>query len=133
MAIQHSTLAKGFAFAGISNMSVLIFSRFFTNPVIAQYDPVVMSNFGLMMIMVWGLAYMAIAKDFQQVRWLVGVFAIEKLIYGSVWINWLLNNKLSEVYEADMMAGMFYSIYGVNDWTFFVFFLSVFVYLRKSK
>lgn len=52
MAIKDSTITKGYIVAGLMNMSVLIFSRFFNNPTIAEYDPVVMSNFGLLMIVV---------------------------------------------------------------------------------
>ena len=91
-----------------------------------------MSNFGLLMICIWGLAYISVAKKFQFVKWLVGIFAIEKLIYGFIWTNWMLNNTISEVYDKDIMAGLFYSIYGINDWVFFIFFLFVFVRLIKA-
>jgi hypothetical protein len=124
---------KGFIIAGLMNMSALIFSRFFTNATIPEFDSVVMSNFGLLMIVIWGLAYVSIAKNFHYVKWLVGVFAIEKFIYGYVWITWLINNNIKDVYEKDLMAGMFYSMYGINDWIFFVFFAFVFIYLLKLK
>jgi hypothetical protein len=133
MTLQNKTFSKGFIIAGLMNASVLIFSRFFTNPTIAEFDPTVMSNFGLVMILVWGLAYMSIAKNYHTVKWLVGVFAIEKLIYGCVWINWMLSNSISDVYDKDMMAGIFYAIYGINDWVFFGFFLVVFLRLSKLK
>lgn len=132
MTIKNTSLSKGFILAGLANMTVLVFSRCFTNSVIAAFDPVVMSNFGLLMIVVWGLAYMSIAKNYHQVKWLVAVFAIEKFIYGAVWINWMLNNSLSTVYEKDVMAGLFYSVYGMNDWLFFLFFSFVFIRLTKS-
>ena len=131
MTIKDSTITKGFILAGLMNSSVLISSRLFTNPTIPKFDPGVMSNFGLLMILIWGLAYISVAKSYQHVKWLVGVFAIEKLIYGCVWINWTLNNNISEVYEQDKMAGRFYSIYGINDWVFFVSF--AFVFLRLSR
>lgn len=134
MTINNSTLSKGFIIAGLMNLSVLIFSRFFTNSTIAEFDPEVMSNFGLLMIVLWGFAYMSIYKNFQNIKWLVGVFVIEKLAYGYTWTTWILNNNLSEVFEKDTMAGLFYSVYGVNDWLFFVFFLFVFLRIfRKSK
>ncbi len=133
MTIKDSTIAKGFIIAGLMNMSTLIFSRFFTNPTIPEFDPVVMSNFGLLMIAIWGLAYISIANKFYYVKWLVGVFAIEKFIYGYVWTTWLINNNIKDVYEKDLMAGMFYSMYGINDWIFFVFFALVFIYLLKFK
>ena len=133
MKINSKTIMQGFVLAGLMNSSVLVFSRFFSNPTIAEFDPVVMSNFGLLMILVWGLAYISAAKNYAKVKWLVGVFAVEKLIYGCVWINWLLNNNIYDVYEKDTMAGLFYSIYGINDWLFFVFFLYVFLRVIKSK
>lgn len=132
MTIKTETISKGFIIAGLMNMSVLAFSRLFTNPVIAEYDPVVMSNFGLLMIVVWGLAYMSVAKNYQHVKWLVAVFAIEKFIYGFIWIRWLLDNKIAEVFAKDKMAGAFYATYGVNDWVFCIFFILVFVQLSKS-
>lgn len=115
------------------NLTVLIFSRFFTNPTIPEYDPTVMSNFGLLMISVWGLAYISIAKNYQYVKWLVGIFAIEKLIYGIIWTNWMLHNSVSEVFAKDILAGLFYSVYGINDWVFFIFFSFVFIRLSRSR
>ena len=119
--------------AGLLNMSVLVFSKFFTNPVIPETDPAVMSNFGLLMIVIWGLAYISVYKNYQNVKWLVGVFAIEKFSYGFNWTNWVLNNDLTAVYDKDLFAGLFFSVYGVNDWLFFLFFLYVFIQLFRSK
>ena len=131
MKIANTIITKGFILAGLMNSSVLIFSRLFTNTTIAEFDPIVMSNFGLLMILIWGLAYMSVAKSYLQVKWLIGVFALEKLIYAGVWSNWMLSNNLADVYAQDLMAGVFYSIYGINDWVFFAFF--VFVFVQKCK
>ena len=121
-------IEKGFILSGLINIFATLFSsRFFTNTYIAEFDDVVMSNFGLLMIMVWGLAYVAVAKNFEKVKWIVGVFAVEKLIYGFVWIKWLMNNDLSSVYEKDFSTGIFFSVYGLNDWVFFLFFSYVFI------
>lgn len=133
MPIKNKIITTGFIIAGLMNLTVLIFSRFFTNSTIPEFDPVVMSNFGLLMIALWGLAYMSIAKNYHHVKWLVCVFAVEKLIYGSVWIQWMLNNNISEVYDKDIMAGIFYSIYGINDWIFCGFFLWVFIRIFKMN
>ena len=133
MTIKNTTITKGFIISGLMNGSVLIFSRLFTNSTIPEFDPNVLSNFGLLMIVIWGIAYIAVAKNFFQVKWLVAVFAIEKFIYGYVWISWLLKNNISDVFEKDKMAGMFYATYGVNDWIFFAFFLFVFLRLHKLK
>ena len=52
---MNSKLVKsGLIAAAIMNIGgVLIFSRAFTNVAISNADPVVMSNFGLTMIIVW--------------------------------------------------------------------------------
>jgi len=133
MNIQGKMISQGFILAGMLNMSVLIFSRFFTNSTINEVDPDVMSNFGLLMIVVWGLTYISVAKKYSKLKWLVGVFAIEKLIYGYVWLKRILNNDVSKVYDQDVMAGVFYSIYGLSDWTFFGFFLYVFIRISRQK
>lgn len=129
--IKSATITKGFVIAGLMNMTVLVFSRFFTNSFIPESDPEVMSNFGLLIIVVWGLAYISVAKNYHSVKWLIGVFAVEKIIYGYIWIKWMLNNNVLDVFAKDKMAGIFYAIYGVNDWVFFIFFLLVFIRLVK--
>ena len=92
-------MTKGFIAAGCVNLfAVLIFSRFFTNPGIAEFDAQAMSNFGLLMIMVWGLVFIAVSKNFEKVKWLVGVFVIEKLIYTTQWLLWMKHHNLSEVF-----------------------------------
>jgi hypothetical protein len=133
MTLKDTTITKGFIIAGLMNMSVIIFSKLFTNETIAVFDPKVLSNFGLIMIVIWGLAYISVAKNFHSVKWLVAVFALEKFIYGCVWTNWMLNNTLSDVFEEDILAGLFYAMYGINDWLFFVFFSVIFVQLTKLK
>ena len=123
MKIIKGLITKGFILSGITNIGgTLIFSRFFTNENITQADPVVMSNFGLLMIIVWGLVFLSVSQKYEQLNWLVGVFAIEKLIYVFNWINWMSKNDISRVYGKDLMAGIFYTTYGVNDLLFFVFF-----------
>lgn len=119
---------NGFIAAGLANIiGVLGSSRFLTNEAIPQLDPVVMSTFGLVMILVWGLAYIAVAKSYAAVPMLAAVFCIEKAIYSAVWIQWQLNNSLSDAFALDFQAGIFYSIYGINDIVFMLFFGWVFL------
>ena len=131
MTLKPKTITLGFIIDGLMNSSVLVFSRFFTNETIAEFDATVMSNFGLLMIVIWGLAYISISKTYEHAKWLVGVFAVEKVIYGVVWATWMMNNNISDVFEKDVMAGIFYSVYGINDWVFSIFFLVVFMKLMK--
>jgi hypothetical protein len=124
--MNQTLIKKGFILAALMNFSVLIFSKGFTNVAINEADPIVMSNFGLLMIVMWGIAYLAASTVNSNLKWLAGTFALEKLIYGVVWFKWLLENSLGEVYSADIFAGIFYSIYGLNDFLFMAFFTYVF-------
>ena len=111
---------------------VLMFSRAFTNVAINNADPVVMSNFGLIMIVVWGFAYLSAATISSDIKWLAAAFALEKLVYGVVWIKWISVNSLAELYSRDVFAGVFYSIYGINDLVFMLFFSYIFLFKRKN-
>ncbi len=134
MKINNKLLKKGFVLAGLMNIfGVLIFSRIFTNAVIPEFDNQAMSNFGLLMIVLWGFVFIAVSKYFQNLKWLIAVFTLEKLIYAAHWTKWMTTNNLTDVFEKDKMAGIFYTIYGINDWIFFVFFLFVFIRLTRER
>lgn len=131
--MTKNTITKGFILSGLLNIvAVLVLSRFFTNEFIPKYDNVVMSNFGLLMIVVWGFTYISVAKNYAKVKWIVTAFSIEKLIYVIIWIDWRLKNDVSSIFNEDMMAGIFYSIYGINNIFFFIFFTYVFIKLLKK-
>ena len=126
--MNNKFVRNGLIAAALMNIGgVLVFSRAFTNAAINNADPVVMSNFGLLMIVVWGLAYLSAATIRSSMKWLAGVFVLEKLAYGVVWIGWMLENSLASVYSIDLFAGIFYSIYGLNDFVFMLFFAWLFV------
>ena len=134
MNLNDEFVKKGFVLAGMMNIAgPLIFSSFLTNKIIPEMDPDVMSNFGLIQIAVWGLIYIAMSQKYDQLKWLIGVFVIEKLIYSLNWTSWILNNSITSVYEKDSMAGMFYTLYGINDWFFFLFFSVVFLKLLNQQ
>ncbi len=132
--MNRNAIRIGFILAGLANiLGVSILSRLLTNEVIPQTDPIVMSQFGLLMIMVWGLVFISVSNSFEKVRWLVGVFIIEKLVYVLAWLRWISNNDLSAVYEKDAMAGIFYTIYGLNDLIFLIFFAFVFFWIGSKS
>ena len=131
--MKKKHIKLGLIVAGIMNFSPLVLSRGFTNITINNADPVVMSNFGLLMIVIWGMAYISAASINSNIKWLVGVFAIEKLIYSIIWVKWILHNNLSNIFSNDIFAGLFYSIYGINDFIFMLFFVLVFKSEHKEK
>lgn len=134
MKAKKGLIKKGIILSGLMNIGgVLVLSRFFNNKVINGTDPNVMSNFGLFMIVVWGLAYIAVTSKWEHLKWIFGVFIIEKFTYGFVWAKWLMNNSLAGVYEQDTMAGIFYTVYGANDWLFCLFYVFIFIHLSKQK
>ncbi len=131
--MDKNLVKNGLIAAGLMNVGgVLIFSRLFTNTAINNADPVVMSNFGLLMIVVWGFAYLGAATLRTELKWLAAAFAVEKLVYVVAWIKWLSNNSLTQLYSEDAFAGAFYSIYGFNDFVFMLFFISVFLSRRTN-
>ena len=132
--MNKSLVRNGFIAAGLMNIGgVLLFSRGFTNVAINKADPVVMSNFGLLMIVVWGLAYLGAATVTANIKFLAGAFALEKLVYVVVWGRWLSENSLPQLYSTDFFAGAFFSIYGVNDLIFMLFFAAVFFTQSRSN
>lgn len=132
--MKPSTISKGFLFAGLANiLGVITLSKFFTNQVMMETQPDVMGYFGLISIVLWGMAYIAVRKTYAFLPWLVAVFLIEKIIYVAVYIKWFSSNSLSAVYEQDAFAGVFYTIYGVNDFIFGLFFAVVLVKISRQK
>ncbi len=132
--MNRTLIRNGLIAAGFMNIAgVLLFSRVFTNVAINSADPVVMSNFGLLMIAVWGLAYLGAAAVTSSIKWLVGAFALEKLVYVVIWFRWLSENSLAQLYSTDFFAGVFYSIYGANDLVFMLFFGWVFFLQLPSE
>jgi hypothetical protein len=132
--MNRQWLKTGLIAAAVMNIGgVLIFSRAFSNVALNNADPLVMSNFGLLMIIVWGLAYLGAAFSHGNIQWLAGAFALEKLVYVVVWALWLGQNSLASLYAIDIFAGIFYSIYGLNDLAFMLFFAWVFVSQRAAK
>jgi hypothetical protein len=130
--VSKTLVRNGFAIAGVMNIAgVLLFSRLFTNTAVNEADPVVMSNFGLVMIVLWGLAYLGAASIGARVRWLAAAFALEKLVYVVVWALWHSRNSVAALLRTDLFAGVFFSIYGLNDLVFMMFFGWIFYTLSR--
>ena len=130
--MTDNLIKKGFWLAGLSNIfGVLICSKALTNDGMLDAQPAVMGYFGLISIILWGLAYISVSKTYDQVKCLVGVFVVEKLAYVAAWLSFITSQSLDSVYQQDFLAGVFYTIYGANDFIFMLFF--TFVFLKGSQ
>ncbi|MBI3890439.1 MAG: hypothetical protein HY303_02800 [Candidatus Wallbacteria bacterium] len=102
--------------AGLVNIvGVLVFSNGFTNETLKGLFPQAFSSFGLICIMLWGLAYIA-AGVRPPNRYLYAVFALEKALYGMSWIWWMATYEanLATVFQKSITAGLFYASYGLT-------------------
>lgn len=118
----------GFIVAGMVNIvGILIVTRGLQSDTLALADPGVFSFFGLLMIMLWGLAYLASAPHATSSIWLPAVFGLEKLAYTLNWVQWTSAHAqtLPAIREHDLLGSMFLAGYGINDGIFMVFFATV--------
>lgn len=130
--MTDNLVRKGFILAGLSNiLGVVICSKAFSNQVMLETQPSVMGLFGLIGIVLWGLSYIAVSSSYKNVKWLVGVFVIEKLAYVIAWLSFITSQSLNTIYAQDVLAGIFFTIYGINDFLFMLFF--GFVFLKRCK
>lgn len=117
-----------FIAAGLANiLGVLICSMGFTNTLLTSLSPVVFSGFGLLSIILWGLAYLASARTYMHVPYVVAVFAVEKLLYVITWIQWLAESgqTLPRLFSQSPVTALFFALYGINDLAFGLFFAAV--------
>jgi len=118
-------ISRGFWLAGAYNVfGMLLFSKFFTNPVLPAVDPVVFSSLGQVAIILWGLAYWSVARTYRHVPLLALVFAIEKLVYAFTWLAWMLakGHTLPAIAAESPLSAMFFAVYGAGDFVFCLFF-----------
>ncbi len=121
-------ITKGFLLAAAYNIvGILTISKVFTNPKMAELDPAVFSWLGILAIILWGMAYGAVAKSYQSVPTLILVFFVEKMVYVTTWLMWLSKNgsTLPSVFAESPLTGFFFAVYGAGDLAFGLFFLWV--------
>ena len=132
----RSPITLGFQIAGCVNVfGSLLVSAGFTNRLLTSLDPVVFSNFGLVAIMLWGLAYVAVSRSYQHVPYLVMVFALEKFVYTIIWLVWMsrFSERLPDVLSQAPMTAVFFYTYGLVDFLFGVFFAWVGVTTLRQR
>ncbi len=135
---QHPrrSITIGFLLGGAVNvLGTLLVSAGFTNRSLTSLDPVVFSNFGLVAIMLWGLAYVAVFRSYHHVPLLLVVFALEKLVYTILWIRWTsrFGDQLPGIAAQAPVTAIFYRGYGVVDFSFGVFFAYVAIAVLRQR
>lgn len=118
-------IRRGFLLAGLYNLGIVLFSRGFSD-VLGGVDPL-FSSAGCILILLWGLAYMATRSVYAAAPMLVGVFCVEKVFYAQHWARWLLDEgtNLAELGASDPLTASFFAIYGLGDGVFALFFGAV--------
>lgn len=122
--------------AGVTNLvGVPLFSQMFSNDMLIALNPGVFSRFGLLLIMFWGLAYLASAGIHRQASGLLAVFALVKLVYVVTWGLWLNDHllQLPELLRTHPLTGAFYAVYGVIDLLFAVLFMRLSLQARQAS
>jgi hypothetical protein len=112
------------AAAAMNVLGVLIFSKGLTGNSLGEWSPDVFGRFGLIGVMLWGLAYASVATRADRVPQVCLVFAIEKAIYTVTWVLWWSQHSAQwpAIWSADPLTAAFYVIYGMNDLAFGLFF-----------
>ncbi len=129
------SIKNGFLLAGLINIiSPLVTSKFFTDENLSLIDPEAFSILGLILVMLWGLAYCSVANNWKNNPALIMVFAIEKLLYAFYWIYWstTVQPNFSSFFSESFFIGLFYSSYGLLDAIFATFFLFAFWKANKA-
>ena len=115
-------ISWGFVIAALYNSGIVYSSKGFGGD-LGAIDPL-FSPLGCVGILLWGLAYLAMARSYKHAPAVVFVFALEKLMYGAHWLVWMRNHgsDLPEITAADPVTGSFFGAYGSGDLVFMVFF-----------
>jgi len=115
-------ISLGFGLAALYNVCIIVFSKGFSND-LGAVDPLFGPG-GCIGVLLWGLAYLALARSYSTAPAVALVFAFEKLFYGCHWLLWLKDHssELPAITESDPLTGSFFSIYGTGDLVFMVFF-----------
>ena len=103
---------------GLVNLTLLGFlTPMLDGALLAQQDPLFFSWPGVIVIALWGLAYMASAAQWQLMPGMMAVFAVEKFFFAGRWGWWMSANSgdLGNLMTLDPMVGLFFSGYGIWD------------------
>jgi hypothetical protein len=131
-----------FLAGSVNILGMLAINRFYSAaPAMAAMSPTVFSTESQVLIQVWGLAYISVAKSWRKIPMLSLVFFVEKMLYTWWWLQWIKDdsnrstavNMVKSGVLSEMITGGFYLFYGLNDLLFgLVFLYGASVGLRSS-
>ena len=107
------------------NLSLLIFNKFFTSNRIAEIYPEVFSNFGQVIVIMFGFIYY-FAFISCRTKELFLIFAIEKFIYFGTGVYWMIYKSHSLKFGKNPLEWVFMRIYWIGDAIFGALFLIYF-------
>lgn len=123
-------IRNGFIIAGLFNAGIILVSHGFSNN-LGVVDPL-FSPAGCQLILLWGLAYLSVAKAVHLAPHIALVFALEKLFYGVTWIRgWMAYGDQLSAHPFDV--ALFFRTYGAADLAFGLFFGVVWWRLRTRR
>jgi len=113
-----------YAAAAFNLVGMLWHTRAFTAFPAAALYPGLFGPEGCVAIVLWGLAYAAVAGRWSTTPALCGVFCVEKLFYGVTWLLYWARSPLSveEHMSQHPEAATLLLVYGAGDFAFAVFF-----------
>lgn len=131
--VANNKVANLYLLAGFANIfGVLAANGMYSDShVLATMSPSVLSVESQILIQVWGLAYIAVAKTWNHVPTLSAIFFIEKMLYFWWWVLWIREDAHRDVAialaqsgsPAKVLTGVFFLVYGLNDLCFGLVFL----------
>ena len=119
---------------GLANLGPLIYlTPFKEHTELYRADPLWFSAPGLVLIALWGAAYISAAPQWTRLPALLGVFALEKAFYAAHWMLWLGDNgeRLEFLWARDPMSAFFLSGYGAWDGLCAIYFATLMLLARK--
>lgn len=111
---------------GVPNLALLLFlTPLMNGRLLASQDPAFFGPSGVVLIGLWGLAYIFVASSWRKMWPMLFVFAVEKAVYVWAWIQWMdaNHNNVASLISQDLMVGLFYAGYGIWDGFCMVVFL----------
>jgi hypothetical protein len=111
---------------GLPNLALLLFlTPVMNGALLAAEDPRLFHQSGVLLIGLWGLAYIFVAPSWRKLWPMMFVFAVEKAVYVWAWIQWMESNqqRVGSLIEQDLFVGLFFAAYGIWDGFCMVMFL----------